>query len=162
MKMKLSTRAFSVLSLVSLAILFSCGGGGGSDADPRKAQHKKISKTWVLGTATLEGNPSGQIEPDFSITFSGTFNSENPEGPYDFNVTGTLDPSPIPPGGEWFFPSVDGNEGQIVLEGLPVSYTLQTNGNLRLVFNCGAGCGFDGARTSSVEGDWVFDLEPEN
>jgi hypothetical protein len=164
MKMKISTRTFSVLSLISLAILFSCGGGGGGDSSPEKSQLKKLSETWVLGTFTYEDGDSPQIDDvDFSISISGDYDSDAPEGPYEFEVTGTIDPSPLPPSGTWKFESIDGNEGLIVLnEVLPIAYKLESNGNLSLTFHCGDGCSFDGAKAFTVTGDWVFNLVPEN
>lgn len=157
----LITRTLAIIGITSLAFFFSCG-----KDDPKtvaeKDQLNKLSETWVLGTATFEGNPSPQIEPDFSITFSGSFNSDNPEGPYDFVVDGTLTPSPLPPSGEWTFITIDDNSGQILLtdgaDQLFVQYTLGSG--LELQFDCSS-CSFDGAKTSSVNGHWVFMLEKQ-
>jgi hypothetical protein len=170
MKMKLSTKIFSVLSITTLAVLLGCGSDGGSDADPEKGQLKKLSKTWELekvmfGTDDITNDAGDQIDDDFSITFSGTFNSP----PYDFTVEGTQTPSPLPPSGTWTFASVDGNSGQILLldeddEELAVTYTIQSNGNLILTFLCDA-CSFEGARSSaiaSVDGVWEFTLTPQS
>lgn len=167
MKMKLIiSRTLSLVGITSLAFFFSCGGD-----DPKTSaeedQLKKLSSTWVLGTATLEGNPSPQIESDFSITFSGSFDSDNPEGPYNFVVTGTLTPSPLPPSGTWQFVAADADadEGQIQLieDGMGITYEFLSSGELVLTFFCDD-CDFPGARvsrTASVDGDWVFTLEED-
>lgn len=165
MKMKLFTKAFSLLGITTLAVLFSCGGDGGSGAAPEKAQLAKLSKTWELGEFTFEGGDSDQIETNFSITFSGTFNSGQPEGPYNFTVEGTQTPSPFPADGTWTFAAVDGNSGQISLgeDNLAISYAILSNGELRLMFECET-CNYDGARSSavtSVNGVWEFTLEPK-
>lgn len=160
--MKLLTRIFSLLTIASLTLFFANCGGGGNEKPPEQVQLGKLSKTWELGTATLDGAPSAQIESDFSITFSGTFDSDNPNGPYNFNVTGTLAPSPLPASGVWIFSAIDsdGKGGLIILDDeLAITYELLDNGNLILSFNCDD-CDYAGSRTRSVNGDWIFSLQP--
>ena len=159
--MKLLSRTLSLLTITSLTLFFANCGGGGGETDPKKVQLGKLSKTWKLGTATLDGNSSTQIESDFTITFSGTFNSASPDGPYAYVVTGTLTPSPWPPSGTWTFSSISGNGGQFVLnDGIGVTYSIGSDGKLTLSFTY-SGDGFDGARVSQVGGDWIFILDPQ-
>ncbi len=160
MKMKLLTRTLFLLTIASLTLFFAnCGGGGGDEKTPQQVQLGKLSKTWVLGTATLDGISSPLIGSDFALTISGSFNSGSPDGPYNYSVTGTLTPSPWPASGTWTFDSISGDGGQIIREdGVGITYSIGTDGRLTLNFTCAA-CDYAGARTSQANGDWVFILD---
>ena len=135
--MELRLRFLSILTITSLAILTNCGGGGGNETPAEKIQLKKLVKTWKLKSATasstsatLNNNsavaPDGQIDTDFTLTISGTFNSSNPEGPYNFSVSGTNTPSPWQPTGKWFFGT---NPKAQLIRDEDGDNTLDTNGD---------------------------------
>jgi len=159
MKMKLLTRTLSLLTIASLTLFFAnCGGGGGEKA-PEEVQLGKLSKTWVLGTATLDDMASTQIGSDFALTISGSFNSGSPDGPYNYSVTGTSTPSPWPASGTWTFDSISGDGGQIIREdGIGITYLIGSDGRLTLTFTCLI-CDYAGARTSDISGNWEFILD---
>jgi len=168
--MKVLTRSLSLLTLASVVLFFaSCGGDGGEKASKEKAQFNKLKGKWVLGTAALE-NVSGtpeQIESNFSLTISGTYNSDSPKGPYIYAVTGTESPSPFKPLGTWEFVSFNsGDSGTIVRtdndeNDLTMVYTITSDGKLDLRFNF-EGDGFDGAKKMEVGGGWTFILDKVN
>lgn len=182
MKMKRTQRILSIISILSLAVFANCGGGGGNETAPEKVQLGKLVKTWRLKSATASSTsatlmgssavaPDGQIETDFTLKISGTFNSDNPKGPYSFEVSGTTFPSPWQPSGKWFFGTnpkeqllrdEDGNNA-VSANDLGITYELNSSGELSLFFNCpDGGCQHDGsARVNSVSGNWIFVLIPQ-
>lgn len=159
--MKLLTRTLSLLIASTTLFLANCGSDGG-EKKPEQVQLGKLSGTWVLGTATLDGEASEQIESGFALTIGGDFNSDTPEGPYTYSVTGTTTPSPWPASGTWVFSSTSGDGGLIIreLDGTGITYSIGSDGKLTLAFNY-SGDGFEGARTSQVSGDWIFILDPQ-
>jgi hypothetical protein len=164
MKMKITQRVLSLISILSVAFFANCGGDGNETA-PEKVQLGKLKGTWELvnsSSATFDGSPSAQIESDFTLTLSGTFNSNSPEGAYDYAVTGTLAPSPWPASGTWLFNSVGpGNTGTIARDdAVAVEYTLNSSGELIISFTCSA-CDYAGARANNINGDWVFTLQKQ-
>lgn len=150
-----------VVLLATALTLFDCGKDSPAPAK-EQVQLDKLKKTWTLVSVTLDGAdkkaPAGQIETSFSLTFSGTFNSSNPKGPYNFTVTGTEAPSPWPVSGTWLFG--DDAESQIIRQNdnVAISYTISPSGQLTLTFVC-SGCNYPGARTETVDGTWVFVLQ---
>lgn len=164
MKMKLLTRTLSLLLISSLTLFFANCGSDGGEKKPEKVQLEKLSGTWVLGTASLDGDEAlaaQSIESNFSLTIGGTFNSDSPDGPYTYAVTGTTTPSPWPASGDWIFESISGDGGLIVRDdGTGITYSIGSDGKLTLSFNYD-GAGFPGARTSQVSGDWIFVLDPQ-
>lgn len=162
--MKLLTRSFSLLTIASLVLFFAnCGGGGGEESSKQKTQLSKLSKTWRLGTAKLGDNDSpDQILSNFTITFSGSYDSDSPDGPYQFDVTGTTFPSPLPETGDWTFSFFgSGDTGMILLgpDDIAINYTINSAGKLILTFNYD-GEGYEAAKVLAVEGDWEFVLDP--
>ncbi len=127
-----------------------------------QVQLDKLKKTWNLVSVTLDGAdkkaPAGQIQTSFALTVSGTFNASNPKGPYNFTVTGTEAPSPWPASGTWVFG--DDAESQIIRQNdnVAITYSLSPSGQLTLTFVC-SGCNYPGARTETVDGNWVFVLQ---
>jgi hypothetical protein len=164
MKMKLLTRTLSLLLITSLTLFFANCGSEGGEKKPEQVQLEKLSGTWMLGTATLDGDENlaaEVIESGFSLTIGGTFNADSPDGPYTYAVTGTVTPSPWPASGDWTFDSTSGDSGLIVRDdNTGITYSIGSDGKLTLTFNY-TGAGFDGARTSQVEGDWIFVLDPQ-
>lgn len=168
--MKLLTRTLSFLSIASLTLFFANCGGGGDDKSAEEVQLGKLSQTWELVSAELDGNPGAQIDPNFTLTISGSFNSDSPEGPYDFSVSGTTAPSPWPPSGNWFFgpdPETqlirdEDDNGNLDASDLGITYSIDSSGDLTMTFTCpDGGCQYAGARTKEVEGTWVFVLTPQ-
>ncbi len=157
--MKLLARTLSLLTIASLTLFFANCGGGGSEANPKKVQLAKLSKTWNYVSATLDGIPNTQITNSFTLTISGSFDADSPNGPYDYDVTGTLTPNPWPATGTWTFDSTSGNGGLIVRDdGTGIVYTIGSDGKLTLTFTY-TGDGYDGARVSQVSGEWIIELD---
>lgn len=162
--MKVLTRTLSLLTIASLALFFAnCGGDGGDDATKEQVQLGKLTKTWKLGTAKLgTDNSPDQILTNFTITFSGNYNSSNPQGPYQFLVTGTDSPSPLPKNGSWTFSTIGSGDTGIILLGeddIVINYTINSAGKLVLTFTY-SGDGYDAAKVAAVEGSWEFVLDP--
>jgi hypothetical protein len=164
--MKLLTRILSLLTIVSLSLFFvNCGGGGGGGTSKEKTQLKKLSKTWSIATtngADLDGDDRTADFTNFKLTISGTYDSDSPEGPYQYSVTGSRpDPSPWPASGTWEFVNISsGNEGNLVREDdVTMHYKINSNGQLVLNVQCLA-CDYAGARTSEVNGTWTFTFNP--
>jgi hypothetical protein len=162
--MKLLTRSLSLLTVASLVLFFaSCGGDGGEKATKEKAQLKKLSKTWELVSVTLEdvvGQPE-QIGDDFTLTIGGSYDSESPEGPYTYAVSDTDAPSPWKATGTWEFVSIGSNDSGTILrdDDVTMTYTINSNGQLTLMFNFD-GDGHSGTgRKMEVSGNWTFVLE---
>lgn len=163
--MKLLARAVSFVILASAVVLMSNCGGDDPKKSAQEIQLGKLSKTWILVSASLNTvtEPPQQILSNFSLTFSGTFNANSPDGPYNFSVTGTQFPSPWPPSGTWRFAGIgSGDSGTLfrITDDMPITYSIDSTGKLTLTFTCPAGgCEFPGARTEQVVGVWTFVLE---
>jgi hypothetical protein len=167
MKMKITSKTLSLVALISAALIVWNCGGDDSKTPVEKVQLDKLSKTWNLVSATINGSPSGQIDPDFTLTITGTYNKNSPEGPYTFNASGTQTPSPWPQSGKWFFgpdPKAmllrDENVNSTLdtVGDLAMTYNINSNGQLTIQFHCDE-CDYDGARTNNVNGSWVFILD---
>lgn len=166
--MKFLTRTLALSTLASIALFFAnCGGDGGGGSAKEKAQLKKLSKTWEIVSADLDGDDRTADFTDFTLTISGEYNSDNPEGPYDYDVTGSRpDPSPWPGasdgnGGTWTFANISGNEGNLLRDdSVPMHYKIGSNGQLTLNVECAA-CNYEGARTTEVNGKWTFVFDPQ-
>lgn len=167
--MKVLVRILSLITIVSTAVFFAnCGGGDGGGSAKEKAQLAKLSKTWILEDAELNGDPRADDFDNFELTISGTYNADSPEGPYEYDVTGSRpDPSPWPGasdgnGGTWEFVSFQsGDKGTLLRDdGVSMTYQINSAGDLILTVNCLA-CEYEGARTSEVNGVWTFTFSPE-
>lgn len=161
--MKLLTRTLSLLTIASLALFFAnCGGGSDGGTSKQKTQLKKLSKVWNISTATLDGDDRVADFTNFKLTIGGVFNSDNPNGPYDYSVQGNMpDPSPWPGSGDWIFSSITSNQGNIVrdpgtADEIGMTYKLQSDGTLRIALTVPEDAGW---RTNEVSGDWVFVFE---
>ncbi len=165
--MKLLTRTLSLLTIASLALFFAnCGGGSDGGSSKEKTQLKKLSKTWSLATAPnsakLGSDDRTADFTGFTLEITGTYNSDSPEGPYNYEVGGSRpDPSPWPASGTWEFANISsGNEGNLVREDdVVMHYKINSSGQLVLNVQCLA-CDYEGARTSEVNGDWTFTFNP--
>lgn len=162
--MKFLTRTLSLITVASLVLFFAnCGGDGGGGSAKEKTQLKKLSGIWEIVSADLDGDDRTADFTNFTITIGGTFNSDTPEGPYTFSVSGSRpDPSPWPASGTWTFANISGNEGNLLREDddVPIHYKIASNGQLTLNVECAA-CDYDGARTTEVNGTWTFVLDPQ-
>jgi len=160
--MKLFTRTLSLLLIASLTLFFANCGGDDPKAAPEEEQLDKLSQTWDIVSADLDGTDRTADFANFDLIISGSFDSDNPEGPYDYDVTGSRPtPSPWPDaangnGGTWTFAATpDGDSGLIVRDdGIGMGYEI-VGGQLTVTFNF-TGAGYAGARTAQVEGDWTF------
>ncbi len=161
--MKFLTRTLSLVTVASLALFFAnCGGDGGGGSAKEKTQLKKLSGTWEIVSADLDGDDRTADFTSFKLTIGGTYNSDTPEGPYSFSVTGSRpDPSPWPASGTWTFANISGNEGNLLRDDdVPMHYKIASNGQLTLNVECAA-CDYAGARTTEVNGTWTFVLDPQ-
>lgn len=161
MRSYLSKITAPAVLIISALFLFDCGKDSPAPIK-EKVQLDKLKKSWTLVSVTLDGAdkkaPAGQIQTGFTLTISGTFNSSNPKGPYNFTVSGTEAPSPWPVSGTWLFG--DDAESQIIRQNdnVTINYTISPSGQLTLTFVC-SGCNYPGARTETVDGTWVFVLQ---
>lgn len=159
--MKLLTRSLSLLTIASLVLFFAnCGGDGGEESSAEQKELAKFKKTWTLTTATLEGDSRTADFAGFKLVIGGNYNEDSPEGPYTYSIqeTSEPDPSPWPDSGTWIFSSITSGNVTIVRDPdtddeTPMSYTINSNGDLILTVNVPEGLGW---RTAQVEGEWVF------
>lgn len=161
--MKFLTRTLSLITVASLVLFFAnCGGDGGGGSAKEKTQLKKLSGIWEIVSADLDGDDRTADFTNFTLTIGGTFNSDTPEGPYTFSVSGSRpDPSPWPASGTWTFANISGNEGNLLRDDdVPMHYRIASNGQLTLEVECAA-CDYDGARATEVNGPWTFVLDPQ-
>lgn len=162
--MKLFTRTLSLLAIASLTLFFANCGSDGGETNPMKGQLGKLSQTWNIVSAAY-GNPAVDRTADFTgftLTMSGSFDSDNPEGPYDYDVANgqpVLSPWPQAPdgsGGTWEFASTPVGDSGLILrnDGIGMEYTI-SSGQLTLTFNF-SGPGYPATKAAQVEGDWTF------
>ncbi|TXH26730.1 MAG: hypothetical protein E6Q96_07460 [Cyclobacteriaceae bacterium] len=159
--MKFLTRPLSLVTVASLALFFAnCGGDGGGGSAKEKTQLKKLSGTWEILSADLQGDDRIDDFTGFTLTISGTYDSDSPEGPYQYSVSGSKPtPSPWPASGNWSFSTAGKDQGLILRDAgtddeTPMSYKILSNGNLVLTISVPDGS--EGWRTKEVSGDWTF------
>lgn len=158
----LITRTLSVIGITSMAFFFSCGKDD-PKPNPFKTQLGKLTDTWNIVSAELDGSDRTSDFTGFTLTISGTFDSDTPEGPYDYTVSGgqpPLSPWPQTPdgnGGTWeFVGEPDDDSGLLIRnDGTGITYEF-INNELRLTFSF-TGAGYS-ARTAEVTGNWEFVL----
>lgn len=154
--MKILSRILSLLVIASLGLAYvGCGGKDKGEDDVEKTQLAKLAAVWTVSSVTLDGAPRTDF-PGLTLTISGTFDSTNPKGPYNYSFTGTRpNPSPWPVNGQWSFGA--NTLTQLVRHDNPdldMSYEL-TDSQLTISFNY-TGEGFTGSRVSQVKGNWTF------
>jgi hypothetical protein len=143
-------------------ITVACSGDSDDPAPAEKEKLALLSRTWTLQSAHQSKNRTGEFkDPDFTLTLSGDFKEDHPEGPYAYAVSGSLpDPSPWDKnGGLWTF----GEDPATTLvrdDQVVVHYTLSGT-TLTLTFTC-ATCDTDNGRVNSAEGNWVFVFNAAN
>jgi len=157
--MKMMTRIVS-LTIVASALVFlsNCG-----DDDPKKTdqqiQLEKLSKTWNIVSASLDGTNRTADFTNFKLTIGGTYNSTNPNGPYSYSVTGSRPtPSPWDANGTWSFVNTGTTDTGSLLrnDGVPMIYTISSSGQLTISDLICSSCNYAGARTEQVNGTWTF------
>lgn len=158
--MKLLTRSLSLLTIASLVLFFaSCGGDGNDGPSKEENAFNQLDNVWTLSSVTLNDADRESDFDNFVLTLSGDFDSENPNGPYEYSVAGSMpDPSPWPQIGEWIFDSINTDSGLIVRDPeteneIGMSYKILSNGDLELTLVVPEGSGW---RVAEVEGTWVF------
>lgn len=154
--MKILTRILS-LSLVATAALFysGCGSKGGGTDSAQKVQLAKLTKTWTLTTATLDGKDRTSDFANLKLTVSGTYSKDGDT--YTYSFTGSRpNPSPWPASGTWQFganPATDLTR----LDDTPpqaLTYTVSdTQLDIKMTYS---GTGFAGSRVNQVTGNWEF------
>jgi hypothetical protein len=150
------TRIVSMAIVASALVFFSnCGGD-----DPKKTAQEvelgKLSKTWNIVSASLDGNNRTAEFTNFKLTISGTFNTATPNGPYNYSVSGSRPtPSPWDASGTWQFVNVE--SGSLLRnDGVPMIYAISSNGQLTISDLTCTSCNYAGGRTEQVNGKWTF------
>jgi hypothetical protein len=162
--MKMFSRILSLLVIASLGLMYTGCGKDDGDGDPKeKVELAKLSKTWNISSATLEGDSRTSDFTGFKLTLSGAFDASKPKGPYQYTVSGTRPtPNPWPPaGGTWTFGSAFTSNGGTMVrsDGVAMTYTF-VGSQLKIALTC-SGCNYDGsARVGEVDGDWIFIFDP--
>jgi len=158
--MKLQQKLLTILSILSLTVFTNCGSDGGSETPPQQVALGDLSNQWSIVSAELDGDDVSADFTGFKLTISGDFDAANPEGPYDFSVTGSqpvLSPWPQTPdnnSGSWNFGSTpSANSGLIARDdGTAITYTISDSGQLTLSFTFGG----EGYPAAKVKGAWIF------
>lgn len=167
MDMRVLLRFASVLSLGLLVFFYAGCKKKDNGPDPEeKMQLEKLAKTWTISNASLDGadRTADFQSPDFTLTISGSFNANQPKGPYLYTVSGNRpDPSPWPGSGPWTFG--DDPNTQLIRNddaaGVPMTYSIDGSGVLTLSFTC-TNCNYSSTgRVSEVNGNWQFVLNPQ-
>jgi hypothetical protein len=128
---------------------------------PEEIQLGKLSRTWNIISATLNGTLRTSDFTDFKLTISGTFNSSSPVGPYSFSIVGNRpDPSPWPVSSTWIFTNIGEEDNGSFLrnDAVPMTYVIDSNGQLTLEFIC-TSCDYPGSRIKQVNGTWIFSFD---
>lgn len=155
--MKAFLRLTTLLAIAGLTVFFAaCKRNNPGPESAEKQQLDKLSKTWNIVSATLDGTDRTADFSNFQLEITGTFPSTSDKGPYNFQVSGSRPtPSPWPETGTWSFG--DDATSQIIRnDDISILYSIDNN-ELTLQFAC-VSCNYSGARTSAVNGDWQFVL----
>lgn len=153
------TRILSLAIIASALVLFSNCGSDDPEKTAQEVQLGKLSKTWNIVSASLDGNNRTAEFTNFKLSITGTFNSSSPNGPYNYSVTGSRPtPSPWDASGTWSFSNVGtGDSGSLIRnDGVPMVYSISSNGQLTISDLICTSCNYAGARTEQVNGTWTF------
>jgi hypothetical protein len=128
----------------------------GSDPEPvSDVQLAKLTKTWKLKDATLDGVSKASDYSSFQLTLSGTKGATT----FSYSTSGRPARSPWPASGSWSFgadPSTQIIRDPMAPDQLNVTYTVsQTTLQLSFPFT---GTAYSG-RSAIVTGQWVFTFE---
>jgi hypothetical protein len=163
---RLISKVFSVAILAGSMIILSGCPGDSSATDPMKVQLGKLSKTWTMVTpngAVYDGSyDRSAYFTGFKLTISGTYDKNNPDGPYSYSVAGSMqEPSPWPASGTWTFSGVDkgSDSGTLIRDdGVGITYFIDSSGKLVVTFDC-VSCNYPGAKVASVNDTWQFTFQ---
>ncbi|HLT72178.1 MAG TPA: hypothetical protein VKZ75_05975 [Cyclobacteriaceae bacterium] len=154
--MKIVLRMLSVLVTLGIIVsLTGCDEDSGGGTSEEQAQLDKLTDTWNISSAKLDGTDRTADFPGLVLTISGTYNA--PGGTYAFSFTGTRpNPSPWPASGTWQFDANPNSQIVRLDDGQKINYTLgSSNTQLTMEFNY-QGAGFPGSRIEEVGGNWQF------
>lgn len=146
--------AASALILAGFTMLISCKDKTVGPTE-EEVQLQKLTKTWNLASASLDGADPGVDYSNFTLTLSGTVGATN----FSYSTQGRPIRSPWPGSGTWRFGSVVAS--QVVRDPgtndeLPLSYSVTADGNsLEITFNF-SGEGYTAGRLDNVSGNWRF------
>lgn len=150
------------LNIVSfVAVLSGCGGGDDKETTEEEQQLVSLSGTWTIVSATKDIDRTSDFkDPDLTLEISGTYDANNPKGPYNYTITGALPESaPWASGsGTWTF-GADPSTTIIRDDDVEIAYVLSGN-TLTLTFTCMT-CDEDNGREKSAEGEWIFVFEAQ-
>lgn len=158
--MKKFYSVFSFLVFALIAFSFSgCGGGGGESTPAEEKQLEKLIGTWTLESAALGSDITWSDDFEgLQLTLAGDYSNGGTYS-YAFDIDEWPMNSPWPENGDWKFGGTSGTDltSEFVRldDSQTISYTVTEN-ELTFTFTYN-GDGFQNeARTSSVEGNWVF------
>lgn len=142
----------SFLVVASTFFLSSCGGDDPKEPTVEEKQLTKLSSTWKVSSATLDGTAQTGYQ-NFTLTLSGTAGATS----FGYTTSGRPSNSPWPTSGNWIFGA--NPETQIVRDAdktsdkLDMTYSVSDT-QLQVTFNF-SGTGYP-ARTANVKGTWIF------
>ena len=155
--MKILAKILSLSLVAGAAILFSgCGGSHGGTDSPEKVQLAKLSKTWTLTSASLDGSARTDFT-NLKLTISGTYSKDGDTYTYSFSGT-RPNPSPWPATGTWKFGANPATDLMRLDDTPPLALTYTVSDTqLDIKFNYPTtAAGFAGGRTDKVAGNWEF------
>jgi hypothetical protein len=145
-------RILSLLGLVAILLTYSsCGGDDPVSESPSDVQLGKLSKTWKINTATLDGVDKKADYAAFQLVMSGTKGNTS----FGYSTSGRPPLSPWKASGSWEFGTPI--ETQIIrdkgtADELAMTYSVtETTLSISFTFN---GAGY--SRTGVVKGQWVY------
>jgi hypothetical protein len=149
--MQLKNKIIVLFILTAMLLLSACSSDETMSAQEK--QLKKLSATWVVTSASMDGTDYSAEYADFELTLSGSTNSSV----YAYGVLGRPEISPWSSGGTWVF----GTDVKSTLtrdsgadDATEIAYSV-TDDQLTLSFSF-AGEGYHSGRISSVSGNWTY------
>lgn len=149
--MEQNIKIITILIITITFILSACGSD--ESISSQEKQLKKLSATWVLTNATVDGTDYTNEYSDFELTLSGSSNSSV----YAYGVLGRPEISPWPSGGTWVF----GADVKTTItrdlgtsDQLAIAYSV-TDSQLSITFSF-SGDGYESSRVNSVSGNWTY------
>lgn len=154
--MKITSKILTLLSLTITSFFYSgCGSDAPAPDSTEKVQLSRLTKTWTLVSAELDGTDRTSDFANLKLTVSGQYASDG--GTYAYSFTGTRPKnSPWPASGTWKF----GANPEMNLTrldddpDLAMNYTVSDK-QLDIKFNY-SGTGFAGSRAAEIGGNWEF------
>lgn len=146
--------AASALILAGFAMLISCKDKPDGPTE-EEVQLQKLTKTWNLTSASLDGADPGVDYSNFKLSLSGTVGATN----FTYSTQGRPIKSPWPGSGTWTFGQVVSS--QVVRDPgtndeLPLNYSVSQDGNTLEITFTFTGEGYTAGRIDNVSGSWRF------